>query len=192
MYHMSHVTTHASRDVTMTPVHALNSCSRTRLLFTHSNFAHHPPMPSIIKTLSVGVVLVNRNFQALSNHFVVRTAANAIIDEMKEDLHKKWAEDPSNDPSEFYPVDVLIWRLKDRMVIQNPTPERIKEKLGQIDVKNTKDTMDLLWDEDIVAHLGLLPDEILIAQPPSTSCISAILTPHNQRSPSWRSHYERR
>jgi hypothetical protein len=106
---------------------------------------------------------------------VVRTAADDILDDAREKAYEEWAKDPSNDLSEFDQMDLIIWRPKDRMVIQNPTPECIEEKLRRIDVENIRDTIELLYPEDEVAQLGLLADEILIVQRPGTSCISTIV-----------------
>jgi hypothetical protein len=131
-----------------------------------------PSSNSIMEPLHTSAILVDHNFQYLTNRFLVRDTTNDAIEDLKEKVHEMWA---AMGLSHYDPKDLVVWQPEGEMIIQYLPREGIEEKLAKIDIENNE-TIRLLAEEEKVADLGLLVGQSLIVQLPSTSCNPTIVS----------------
>jgi hypothetical protein len=116
------------------------------------------------------VALVDHQFQALTDIFLVKTTPSDLIFHLKEKVKEKV---PSKLSSIELP-DLRVWMTMGAKVINEHTNEHMADILSTINV-NDKGTIQRLFETNKLADLGLEDFQTLLVQLPGTSRISAIV-----------------
>jgi hypothetical protein len=116
------------------------------------------------------VLLVDPDFRALSQRFLVETTPHDLIFHLK----KKVKEERPNELSRFQHSYLSVWKPKGEMIIKKFNPRRTASLLARINVED-EDTIELLDEEDKVADFGPLEGQTLLVQLPGTSRIPPIV-----------------
>lgn len=119
----------------------------------------------------IAVVLVDNQFQALTRRFLIKTAPNDIILNLKQKVKETR---PSSLPASLSISKLVMWKSTGELVINRSTSTRMAEILGAIKVDD-KNTIQRLEEDESVADLGLTPSETLLVQLPGTSRIPTIV-----------------
>jgi hypothetical protein len=121
-------------------------------------------------TSSTWVLLVNHEFQNIGSRFLVNTVSGDLIHYLKKKVKEEAPEVLSRVRAD--PHQLTVWMTKSDLIINKFTfKQRLAEILRSIDV-NSKETIELLNEEDLVADLGLSHGQALLVRLPGTSRIS--------------------
>jgi hypothetical protein len=121
------------------------------------------------------VALVDHQFQALTEIFLVKTTPSDLIFHLKEKVKEQWHGDADVAHLDFTNLaKVVVWKTMGAKVINEHTRENMTDILVTINV-NDKGTIQRLSEMDKLADLGLEDFQTLLVQLPGTSRISTIV-----------------
>ena len=116
------------------------------------------------------VVLVDHNFKALTDRFLIETTPDDLIFH----LEVKVKEERPDELSPYRRSDVRVWKTKGTKAINLSSEESMPEILSTVDI-NDKNTIQKLSEEVKLAELGLSNFQSLLVQLPGTSHIFILL-----------------
>ena len=115
------------------------------------------------------VILVDHDFKAPTNYFLVETTPNDLIFHLKEKVKEVRPEELSS----VRRSDLLVWKTMGAKTINPSSEERLSEILNTIDVGD-KATIQELPERLKLADLGLSEFQTLLVQLPGMSRIFTI------------------
>ena len=117
------------------------------------------------------VVLVNHDFKALTDRFLVETTPNDLIYHLKKKV--KETRPIYFSRLAFDVGELIVWKTMGAMIIDTSSDERMAAILSTID-SNDRNTIRRLSEELKVADLGLSNFQSLLVQLPGMSLIFTI------------------
>ena len=120
------------------------------------------------------VVLVDHDFKAPTNYFLVETTPNDLIFHLKRKVKEA---KPNYFSSLIDVVDLVVWKTMGTLTINPSSEGRLSEILNAIDVDNAA-TIQQLPERLKLADLGLSEFQTLLVQLPGTSRIVFLLSLH--------------
>jgi guanylate kinase len=118
------------------------------------------------------VVLIDHQFQALTEIFLVETSPSDLIYHLKKKV--KEAKPVYFSRLAFDVNELVVWKTMGAKVINEHTQENMTDILSTINV-NDKGTIRRLFEMGKLADLGLEDFQTLLVQLPGTSRISTIV-----------------
>ena len=115
------------------------------------------------------VVLVDHDFKAPTDYFLVETTPNDLIFHLK----RKVKEERPDELSRYRRSDIRVWKSMGTLTINPSSEGRLLEILNAIDVDNAA-TIQQLPERLKLADLGLSEFQTLLVQLPGTSRIFTI------------------
>jgi hypothetical protein len=120
------------------------------------------------------VVLVDHNFQALTDLFLVETTPGDLIYHLKKKVKEQWHGDADFAQLDF--TNIVVWKTMGAKVINEHTHEHMADILSTINV-NDEGTIQRLFETNKLADLGLSDFQTLLLQLlPGTSRVSTIVS----------------